>query len=87
LEKAPSGPRWVCTVCHHVHAGWDAHCSDCRSFNSLRWRAVNGRDVLVPPPEMPEIPASDIAAAVDQSTPLPPDLARNIEPEDRDQTS
>jgi len=36
---APRGPQWVCDNCQQVHGGWEPVCSNCKSFDTLSWRA------------------------------------------------
>ena len=35
--NAPSGPRWICENCHHIHAEWAPVCENCQSFDTLAW--------------------------------------------------
>lgn len=34
---APPNPSWVCVSCGHSHKEWDAHCSQCDGFDTLRF--------------------------------------------------
>jgi len=36
---APRGPQWVCDNCQQVHGNWEPVCSNCKSFDTLSWRA------------------------------------------------
>jgi len=47
LLAAEAAPEhgWLCSACGAPSAMWSANCSHCRSFDSLRWRAVT-QDVL-----------------------------------------
>jgi len=35
--NAPSGPRWICDKCHHIHTEWVPVCENCQSFDTLSW--------------------------------------------------
>lgn len=35
--SAPSGPRWICDNCHHIHNEWVPVCENCQSFDTLSW--------------------------------------------------
>jgi len=32
-------PQWVCDNCQQVHGNWEPVCSNCKSFDTLSWRA------------------------------------------------
>ena len=45
---APRGPQWCCDNCQHIHAHWRPVCENCRSFDTLTWRAPPDTAVSTP---------------------------------------
>jgi len=45
---APRGPQWCCDNCQHIHAEWKPVCENCRSFDTLTWRAPPDTAVSTP---------------------------------------
>jgi HemY protein len=41
--EAPQASTWVCIGCGHTHKQWDAHCSQCDGFDTLRYERPNSR--------------------------------------------
>ena len=78
LLAAEAAPEhgWLCSACGAPSAMWSANCSHCRSFDSLRWRAVT-QDVLelLPAAAAPAEPAGGDTPALPRpgdSGPRPP---------------
>lgn len=44
----PSGPKWICDNCHHIHAGWKPICENCSSFDTLEWTRPPQSEVATP---------------------------------------
>ena len=40
---APVGMTWVCQACGTTHAEWNAHCTSCNSFDTLRYERPETR--------------------------------------------
>jgi HemY protein len=74
LLAAESAPDhgWLCSACGAPSAIWSANCSHCRSFDSLRWRAVS-QDVL----EL--LPAAAPSEAVPADQPALPRAAEPVQ--------
>jgi HemY protein len=68
LLAAEAAPEhgWLCSACGAPSAMWSANCSHCRSFDSLRWRAVT-QDVL----ELLPAATAPVEPAVTDSPALP----------------
>lgn len=45
---APRGPQWICENCQHIHANWQATCSNCASFDTLSWKTPPATEVAMP---------------------------------------
>jgi HemY protein len=82
LLAAEAAPEhgWLCSACGAPSAIWTANCGHCRSFDSLRWRAVT-QDVLELLPAVAAAPAEDRPAepvalprATGSAPPKPPAL-------------
>ena len=43
--NAPRGPQWVCDNCQTAHVDWAPICSNCKSFDTLSWRAPPAAEV------------------------------------------
>lgn len=41
--EAPASEAWVCDSCGAIHAMWQAHCSNCQHFDSLRYARPEAR--------------------------------------------
>lgn len=46
---APRGPQWVCDNCQQVHGNWEPVCNNCKSFDTLSWRAAPEREAATAP--------------------------------------
>ncbi|MGC1494907.1 MAG: heme biosynthesis HemY N-terminal domain-containing protein [Sulfitobacter sp.] len=42
------GPQWICDNCHHIHAEWKPICENCKSFDTLAWKAPPMSEVAMP---------------------------------------
>lgn len=42
------GPQWICENCQHIHANWKPICENCKSFDTLAWKAPPMSEVAMP---------------------------------------
>ena len=42
------GPQWICDNCQHIHAEWTPICENCKSFDTLGWKAPPMSEVAMP---------------------------------------
>ena len=51
LAKAlsvPRGPQWICDNCQNIHAEWQPICGNCKSIDTLTWKAPPVSEVAMP---------------------------------------
>ena len=73
---APRGPQWICDNCQHIHASWNATCSNCGSFDTLSWKTPPENEMAMP------VGTEMLPLIVGQSTVAAPTLAEVVEVED-----
>lgn len=44
----PSGPKWICDNCQHIHNEWKPICENCSSFDTLAWKRPPLSEVAMP---------------------------------------
>ncbi|MEM8578335.1 MAG: heme biosynthesis HemY N-terminal domain-containing protein [Pseudomonadota bacterium] len=51
LARALSAPRdaqWICDICQHISAEWQAICENCGAFDTLSWRRPPAAELQLP---------------------------------------
>ncbi|MCR9257920.1 MAG: heme biosynthesis protein HemY [Alphaproteobacteria bacterium] len=64
--EAPEDPSWRCDSCGTPHRDWVAVCSNCRSFETQRWRIPSGT-APAPLAELGEAPAEGGEGGADRA--------------------